>query len=74
METVVCIILVTAAIYLVAGFAFAIAFVTKGVGKIDEGTHGAGWGFRLIIIPGSIVFWPVLLRKWLATVKNKKRV
>lgn len=59
------IILVCAAIYLVMGLLFAIPFVLKGVDAVDEGAHGAGWGFRLIIIPGTIVFWPLLLRKWM---------
>lgn len=31
---------------------------------MDETAHGAGIGFRLIILPGTLVFWPVLLRKW----------
>ena len=54
-------------IYLVAGFAFGIAFVIKGVEVVDEGAHGTGWGFRLIILPGVIFLWPVLLRKWVNT-------
>ena len=58
------IILILAAVYLLCGFIFAIAFVWKGVDKIDEGAHGSGWGFRLIIIPGVMVFWPLLLKKW----------
>ena len=58
--------LVLLVIYLAAGFVFAIPFVIKGVDKIDEGAHGSGIGFRLIIIPGTIVFWPLLLRRWMA--------
>jgi hypothetical protein len=54
-----------AAIYLVAGFVFAIFFVVKGVEKIDEGARGASIGFRIIIIPGTMVFWPLLLKKWI---------
>lgn len=60
------------AIYLFAGFAFAIAFVTKGVQKVDEGAKGAGIGFRILIIPGTLVFWPLLLRKWLTAGKDKQ--
>jgi hypothetical protein len=46
------------AIYLAAGLVFAIPFVTKGVTQIDEGAAGSKWGFRVIIIPGVMVFWP----------------
>lgn len=66
------IILVVVAIYLVAGLVFAIPFVIKGVTKIDEGAKGSTWGFRIIIIPGTIVFWPVLLKKWMKENKRKK--
>ncbi len=59
------IILVIVAVYLLAGLVFAIPFVIKGVTKIDEGAHGSKWGFRIIIFPGVIVFWPILLKKWM---------
>jgi hypothetical protein len=55
-----------AGIYLGCGFLFAIPFVIKGVRTVDPGgASNAGWGFRLIIIPGVIVFWPLLLKKWI---------
>lgn len=59
------ILLIIVAVYLAAGLVFAIPFVIKGVTEIDEGTHGSTWGFRIIIIPGTIVFWPLLLKRWL---------
>ena len=57
-------------IYILCGFLFAIPFVMKGVTEVDEGTHGTKLGFRLIIIPGTIEFWPLLLSKWIKS--NKK--
>ena len=70
--SVVTFILVVVAVYLGAGLLFAIPFVLKGVSQIDEGAVGSKWGFRLIIIPGTIVFWPLLLKKWIK--KAKKQV
>ena len=66
------IVLIALGIYLLLGFLFAIPFIIKGVIKIDEGAHGSGWGFRIIIIPGTIVFWPFLLKKWMHTDKMRK--
>ena len=66
------ILFITTGIYLIAGLLFAIPFVVKGVSAIDEGAHDAPWGFRVIIIPGSIVFWPFLLKKWLHKVQQSK--
>lgn len=50
--------------YLICGFIFAIPFVLIGVSKIDEAAMGSSAGFRIIIIPGVMVFWPLLLQKW----------
>ena len=47
-----------------------IPFILKGINKIDEGGHGSSIGFRIIIIPGVIVFWVVLLRKWIKAKKS----
>jgi hypothetical protein len=58
--------------YLLCGLLFAIPFVIKGVSKIDEGARGGSIGFRFIIIPGIIVFWPFLLKKWINAVKQPK--
>ena len=64
------VILAAVALYLVAGIIFTIIFQLKGLSKIDEGTHGSSWGFRIIIIPGCIVFWTALLRKWMKANKE----
>ena len=59
------ILLIIAAIYLLGGILFVIPFLMIGLEKIDEGAHGSTIGFKIIIIPGVIVFWPVLLSKWM---------
>jgi len=57
--------LIIVAVYLLIGVLFVIPFLMKGLNKIDEGAHGSTIGFKIIIIPGVIVFWPVLLSKWM---------
>lgn len=59
-----------AVIYLGAGLIFSVPFILKGAAKIDEGAKSSGWGFRIIIIPGTVVFWPYLLKRW-KNAKNK---
>lgn len=65
---VVSIILFVVMMYLLIGIFFVFPFLAKGIKKIDEGAHGSSKGFFMIIVPGVIVFWPVLLSKWM----NKK--
>jgi hypothetical protein len=69
--TIVAIILYIVTIYLVLGFLFMIPFIIKGVNKIDEDAPGSSIGFRVIIIPGVIVFWIVLLKKWIKANQKK---
>jgi hypothetical protein len=59
------IILIIVVLYLGLGAVFVIPFLIKGIQKVDEGTKGSTIGFKIMIIPGSIVFWPVLMKKWL---------
>ena len=53
-------------VYAALGAIFAIAFVTRGVEQIDPAAKGASRGFRLIIVPGVVALWPILLRRWIA--------
>ena len=53
--------------YAVAGVTLAVPFVMRGVNAIDSRAAGAGPGFRLLIVPGAIVFWPLLLRRWMGS-------
>ena len=69
---IIAIILKLVLVYLALGLVFAIPFVIRGAGKIDEGAADGSRGFRIIIIPGTIVFWPLLLNKWRRAVKKEK--
>jgi len=47
--------------YLTIGLLFSIVFVARFIDRLDESAQGASWTFRLMIIPGSIALWPLLL-------------
>lgn len=50
--------------YAASGFAFAIAFVFYGVERIDSAAKGSSLMFRLLIFPGAVALWPLLLKRW----------
>lgn len=52
--------------YAAAGFLFGIAFVIAGVGRLDQNARGTSVGFRILILPGLLVFWPLFALRWLA--------
>jgi hypothetical protein len=59
--------LVVLGLYLAAGLVFAAWFVTAGVGRISPAARGTGWGFRLLIVPGSAALWPLLAWEFIAS-------
>lgn len=50
--------------YLGVGVVVALAFVLGGVERADPRARGAGWGFRLVVLPGCAALWPAVLRRW----------
>lgn len=51
--------------YVIAGILFALIFGWRGVDHLDHQAKGSGFAFRLLIFPGCVAFWPLLLRRWL---------
>ncbi len=54
----------TLAVYASLGLVFAVPFVWFGVQRLDSDAQGSGLGFRLLILPGVAVFWPLFLYRW----------
>lgn len=52
------------AAYAGLGLIFAVPFVWFGVQRLDSEAQGSGVGFRLLILPGVAVFWPMFLYRW----------
>ncbi len=50
--------------YLLIGLLVAVPFVFAGVKRIDPSAREGSLGFRLLILPGSVALWPVVLRRW----------
>ena len=53
-------------LYLGLGLVFALAFVARGLERVDAAARGATLGFRLILLPAAAALWPLLLRRWIA--------
>jgi hypothetical protein len=60
--------LIASGIYVMIGLVFAIPFVLVGAGSIDPHAAHGSWGFRILIIPGTALLWPLLARRRLTGV------
>ena len=65
LETLATILLTTAAVYALIGVCFAGFFVWRGVAAIDPAAIEGTWGFRILIFPGAMAFWPLLLSRFI---------
>ena len=49
--------------YLALGLLFAVFFTVRGVHTFGEAERRGTWGFRLLVVPGAMLLWPVLLKR-----------
>ena len=59
--------------YAAVGLLFGVAFVTRGIARVDHVAEHAPPGFRLIVLPGSAALWPFLLVRWIRASRNGER-
>ena len=58
--------LLTLAIYVAIGSILAGPFLIFGIGRVDHAAKGTPWTFRVLVLPGVIALWPLMLRRWLS--------
>lgn len=52
------------AVYLGVGVVVAVAFLVRGVGRVDPAAREGTLGFRLLVFPGCVALWPLILVRW----------
>lgn len=62
-ELIITIFFIILAMYLLIGLVFAIGFVNKGAGKIDDSAKEMPLAVKLLIFPASVALWFVLWQK-----------
>jgi hypothetical protein len=52
--------------YFALGGAFTLVFLAAGLARVDPVAAAGPWRFKLLIAPGIVVLWPVVLMLWLS--------
>jgi hypothetical protein len=60
-----------ASLYLMIGLSVALALIPL-IGRIDPAARGA-YGFRLLLLPGATLLWPLVIWFTLRTIKRLDR-
>lgn len=63
LDVIVTILLGALGIYLLIGIVFYFPFIKRGVHKIDGGVKDAPLFMKVLIFPGTVALWPILLKK-----------
>lgn len=61
------------ATHVAIGLPVGVAFAALGAGRIDPAAGARGRArtrFRLLLIPGAIALWPIVLTRWLRAVRS----
>ena len=56
-------IVLIAGVYLAVGLVFALPFLIRWVRRVDPAAEGGTLGFRILIIPGTVLLWPLLAER-----------
>lgn len=57
-------------IYLAVGLLIGAGFAMRGVNRVDSAAADSPLVFRLMILPGCVGLWPIVLMKWIAAGKR----
>jgi hypothetical protein len=59
--------------YLGLGLLFGLWFTWKGASRLDPAAEASSWGFRILILPGAALLWPLLAVR-LARQRDRNRM
>jgi len=61
-----------AALYGAAGVVTAVFLLAGGLRRLDPAAARGGLGFKLLILPGMVALWPLLLRRFMRGPVNER--
>lgn len=59
-------VVLTAECYALAGVLFALAFLPRGIVRVDERLRESPKTVRLLLFPGVAAFWPLFAWRWIS--------
>ena len=59
-------------VYSVVGLGVAVGFLFVGLDRVDEDARGT-YIFRLLLIPGIVLLWPVVAVRWMVLERSRWR-
>jgi hypothetical protein len=73
MSLVTALVLYASAVYAVLGICVALAFVVLGVTRVLPQPATVTIPARVLLLPGAVALWPVVVRRWLLAARAGPR-
>jgi hypothetical protein len=70
MELFIEVLVFAAMLYGIIGTVFSALYVIFGIENADPAAKGANISFKLTVIPGIIIFWPLFAIRWIIGLKR----
>lgn len=51
-------------LYAAVGLLVGLVFITVGLGQVDPAVEGVNPLFRLLVLPGAVLLWPLVAWRW----------
>lgn len=61
------------ATWFAAGVLVGLPFLAFAAGRVVEGAAGSSLMFRLMMLPGAALLWPVVLHRWITAGRRADR-
>lgn len=55
------------------GLVFGLVFISFGVTAVDPAARASRWTFRLLMLPGVVMLWPLMAARWLRARAAERR-
>jgi len=66
--------IIVAGFYLLCGAVFTLPFLAVGAGRIDPNAKKGSWGFRVLLVPGTVFLWPVMGWRWMTVIRASRHL
>jgi len=60
-------------IYLLLGVVFSVPFLLRGAARIDPDAAEGSVGFKMLVLPGVVALWPLLIGPWRRSSQRSER-
>lgn len=57
--------------YAAAGAVVAALFLLAGIDRVEPAARGS-WLFRVLLVPGLVLLWPIVLLRWLRLEQQRR--